>query len=176
MKDNDWQVVEQPGDGNCLLHSLLDQFELFQRYEDTRAYDELRNILCDYMEKFFAEIYAEGIVQSFLEEEKVSTKEEYMQKMRRDKTYLGQPALEAAIAAFPDVRINVHEVTVSNSQVLLGQSSFPMDESQKLYELNIIYSGRVHYDSLHRKGCMCKICRLKFNPANLRRSERLKEK
>ncbi len=61
MKDNIGNSLNSQ-EMETVLYSLLDQFMLFQCYEDFCDHEELRRVLCTSMENLFAEPYAEGIV------------------------------------------------------------------------------------------------------------------
>ena len=97
------------GDGNCFLSSLQDQLALHRLSFSLKRLRELA------VEGIDDEIdaMAPHVFDCFLEDEGVSNREEYIKKMKLDKTYLNVPEIQSLAKAL-NVTIYIHSVSVDN--------------------------------------------------------------
>ena len=86
------------------------------------------------------------------EEENVSDYKDYINKMKQDKTYFELPGIRS-LALQLDISIRIYSVNITNSTV--GHCVIGSNEDSVV---NVIYSGKCHYDSLHPKDCSCGNC------------------
>ena len=84
------------------------------------------------------------------EEENVSDYKDYIKKMKQNKTYFELPGIRS-LALQLGISIRIYSVNIANSTMddhcIVGSNGDSV--------VNVIYSGKCHYDSLHPKDCSC---------------------
>ena len=122
-------VKPMPGDGNCLFRSLSDQL-----YNDNGANHKIvRKKVCKHLSR-----NTESIREFFKDSVNIS---KYIEKMREDKVWGGNPEIAAAAKYFGRT-ITIFQDRYPNSRISIG------DSIRNEPPLMVVYTGGNHYDSV----------------------------
>ena len=130
IKAEGMSVKKMLGDGNCLFRSLSDQI-----YNDSGANHKLvRKKVCNQLS-----INTESIREFFTEDDVNIS--EYIEKMKEDKVWGGNPEIAAAAKHYGRT-ITIFQDGFDNSRYSIG------DCSSNEPPLMLLYTGHKHYDSV----------------------------
>ena len=131
------RVIRQPGDGNCLFHSMS------YGLGDCNA-TLLRREICDFIRQHPNFKICDTSLQDWIKWDSRSTCSEYARKMSRGSWGGG---IEMAVCSrIRKVNIHVYQKS-SLSYTRISAFDFP-ENAQKRPTLRILYQGGVHYDAL----------------------------
>lgn len=132
------RVIRQPGDGNCLFHSM--SFGL----GDCNA-TSLRLEICEFIRRHPNFKICETTLQDWIKWDSRTTCSEYARKMSRGSWGGG---IEMAVCSrIRKVNIHVYQKKSSTGYTRISAFDYP-ENAQKRPTLRILYQGGVHYDAL----------------------------
>ena len=146
-----FKVRKVDGDGNCFLSSLQDQLAI---YELSYSLKRLRELAVEGIDDEIDAMDPQTF-DCILEDEGVSNREEYIKKMKLDKTYLNVSGIQSLAKAL-NVTIYIHSVSVNNKF-----DSSCINPSIENNIVKVVYTNHGkggHYDSLHSGKCKCRKC------------------
>ncbi|CAJ1377562.1 unnamed protein product [Effrenium voratum] len=133
------KVVHQPGDGNCLFHSLA-----YGLGKEKAA--SLRRRVCDFMQKNPQLEISGSSLTEWIEMTSQSSVDSYASKMRRGGEWGGAPEI-AVCARMAEIDVQVYEPGSEGFDLI---ASFPGNEqgTPTPKVVRVLYTGRLHYDAL----------------------------
>ena len=139
-----YTIYQQPGDGNCFLHSIVHQLE---RIGNPTDIVKLRNLTQHELQTIVANFEtAEGDSEqaawtSLREEIGATDANHFVELMAQDGTYYNYPGI-LALAIALNLEIRVHGSAAVHS------IRSPINSSIPPKVVNVLYSGGNHYDSI----------------------------
>jgi hypothetical protein len=137
-------VVSQPGDGNCLFHSMAHGLRSARAGRETSA-SSLRMELEDYMASHPHEEISDTPISDYILWDSQTSVKAYTGRMRSGNDWGG--AIEIAVCArIKNVEIHVYEKKGGNFIRISKFEATNSDSAPRV--VSVLYGGRCHYDAM----------------------------
>lgn len=131
-------IEKQPGDGNCLFHSVSRQINIARK--SSYDADSLRDQTVIYMREHVTDL----MLTSILPGEVGKSPERYFQEMKNPGVWGGEPEIRA-MSDMLETTIHVYQPMNKERTILDLRSIYGDSKKDKIH---IVHVGGVHYDAL----------------------------